>query len=271
MDIPRTVRTALADRSVSGATCLEAGAGMGNTTAGLLANGASRVYAVTNDPEHATAVRERFGDAEGGRIDDEGEERRFDGERGWTDGEEEEGRFDSERGRTAVLEADVRFLPLEPDSVEIITAHALFNLIGPLSLEAVAAELTRVADLGCHLVIDDYRPPPDDAAVRELFALENAAAELATGEPALTFYPEGVLERLFAGYGWEFDRQRVLLDPVPWTANHIEAHATAALSMCSRLRPELGEPLAAEVKRVATAIGEESTGTMYSVALRLPA
>ncbi|MGA9402902.1 MAG: SAM-dependent methyltransferase, partial [Haladaptatus sp.] len=56
MDIPRTVRTALADRPVSGATCLEAGAGMGNTTAGLLADGASRVYAVTNDPEHATAV-----------------------------------------------------------------------------------------------------------------------------------------------------------------------------------------------------------------------
>ena len=255
MDIPRTVTTALADRPVSGATCLEAGAGVGNTTAGLLADGASRVYAVTNDPEHATAVRERVDGGEGG----------------WTDGEGEGGRFDSERGRTAVLEADLRALPLETDSVEIITAHGLFNLIGPPSLEAVATELTRVADLGCHLVVDDYHPPPDDAAVRELFALENAATELATGESALTFYPEAVLERLFAGYGWEFDRKRILLDPVPWTANHIEAHATAALSMCSRLQPELGEPLAAEVKRVATAIGEESTGTMYSVALRLPA
>ncbi|MCO8243535.1 MULTISPECIES: class I SAM-dependent methyltransferase [unclassified Haladaptatus] len=255
MDIPRTVTTALADRPVSGATCLEAGAGMGNTTAGLLADGASRVYAVTNDPEHATAVRERFDGGEGG----------------WTDSEGEGERTDGESGRTAVLEADLRALPLETDSVEIITAHGLFNLIGPPSLEAVATELTRVADLGCHLVVDDYRPPPDDAAVRELFALENAVAELATGKPALTFYPEAVLERLFAGYGWEFDRKRILLDPVPWTASHIEAHATAALSLCSRLRPELGEPLAAEVKRVATAIGEESTGTMYSVALRLPA
>ena len=238
MDVPRTVRTALADRPVTGAVCLEAGAGFGNTTAGLLAAGATRVYAVTNDPEHATAVHERVGR--------------------------------DEPDRTAVLEANLRDLPLEADSVELITAHGLFNVLAPESLEAVATELTRVAVPGCHLVIDDYHPPPDDAGVRELFALENAATELATGRPALTFYPEAVLRRLFMGDGWTFDRELTLLDPVPWTSTHIEAHTTATLAMCSRLPAELDRPLATEVERVATAIGEESVGTMYSIALRLP-
>jgi SAM-dependent methyltransferase len=237
MDVPRTVTTALADHPVSGAVCLEAGAGFGNMTAGLLAAGASRVYAVTNNPEHANAVHERI------------------------DSDEAE--------RTAILEADLCSLPIATDSVEVITAHGLFNVLEPASLEFVIAELTRVAAPGCHLIIDDYDPPPDDAAVRELFALENAATELATGQPALTFYPEEILRRLFMGYGWEFDSKRILLEPVPWTASHIEAHTNATLSMSSRLPTEVGECLATEVERVATVIGEESVGMMYSVALQL--
>ncbi len=238
MDVPRTVTTALADRPVAGAVCLEAGAGFGNTTAGLLAAGANRVYAVTNDATHATAVRERV---------------TYDG-----------------LDRVAVVEADLRNIPLETDSVELITAHGLFNVLAPAALDPVLTELTRVAAPGCHLVIDDYRPPPDDAAVRGLFALENAAAELATAESALTFYPEAVLKRLFIGCGWEFDRKRILLEPVPWTASHIEAHAAEALSMAARLPTEIGECLATEVEHTAAAIGKESTGTMYSLALRLP-
>lgn len=237
MDVPQTVTTALVDRPVTGAVCLEAGAGFGNMTAGLLAAGASRVYAVTNNPEHANAVHER--------IDSD------------------------EAKRTAILEADLCCLPIDTDSVEIITAHGLFNVLEPASLEFVAAELTRVAAPGCHLIIDDYNPPPDDAAIRELFALENAATEIAAGRPALTFYPEVMLRRLFMGYGWEFDSKQTLLEPVPWTASHIEAHTDATLSMSSRLPNELSECLATEAERIATDIGEESAGTMYSVALRL--
>ncbi|WP_433634051.1 AMP-binding protein [Halomicrococcus sp. NG-SE-24] len=44
MDVPQTVTAALEDRPVDEATCLETGAGVGNATAGLLANGARRVY-----------------------------------------------------------------------------------------------------------------------------------------------------------------------------------------------------------------------------------
>ncbi|WP_227357124.1 class I SAM-dependent methyltransferase [Haladaptatus salinisoli] len=236
MDVPQTVTVALEDRPVDGATCLEAGAGVGNATAGLLANGARRVYAITNDGDHATMVRERIGRAEA--------------------------------DRTAVIEADLTNTPLAADSVDLITAHALFNVLPPSALSAVVEELTRVAAPGCHLVIDDYEPLPEDAAVSDLFAVQNAAAEIAAGRPAMTFYPSAVLRRLFAGYGWAFERERTLLDPVPWTASHVEAHANAARSRATELTVELGDPLIAEVDRLVDAIGSESAGTMYSVVMR---
>ncbi|ELZ66923.1 hypothetical protein C457_12839 [Haloferax prahovense DSM 18310] len=239
MDVPTTVTAALDDRPVRGAVCLEAGAGTGNTTAGLLDAGAERVYAVTNDPEHAAIVRDRVTPSP------------------------------TDRARTAVLEADVRSLPLADDSVDVVTAHGLFNLVGPASLAAVASELTRVAAPGCHLVLDDYEPLPDDAAVRELFALENAASQLARGRPALTFYPADALRALFSGYGWRFDRELTLLDPVPWSASHVEAHASVATSLAAEVPGEMGKWLADEAERVADAVESESAGEMYSVAMRL--
>lgn len=238
MDVPRTVTAALADQPVSGAVCLEAGAGVGNTTAGLLAAGASRVYAVTNNAGHATVVRERVAS--------------------------------DETDRAAVLEADLRSTPLVDDSVDVVTAHGLFNVLAPDSLDTVVSELTRVAAPGCRLVVDDYEPLPEDAAVRDLFALENAASELATGRPALTFYPAAVLRRLFEGWGWTFERRLALLDPVPWTESHVEAHADVVRSMAARLPADLREPLASETDRLVADIGSESVGTMYSVAFRSP-
>ena len=238
--VPQTVTAALEDRPVDGATCLEAGAGVGNATAGLLAAGAASVYAVTNDAAHARTVRERVAPRA------------------------------ADRDRTAVLRADLRAVPLASDSVEVITAHGLFNVLPPGSLDAVASELTRVAAPGCHLVLDDYEPPPDGAAVRELFAVENAATELARGRPALTFYPAAALRRLFDGYGWTFDRRRTLLAPVPWTASHVAAHAGAARAAAASLPEDLRSALTAEADRLQAAIGEESVGEMYSVAMRLP-
>lgn len=238
VDVPQTVTTALSDQPVSGAICLEAGAGVGNTTAGLLDAGASRVYAVTNDADHAVTVRERVA----------------------CDAPE----------RTAVVEADLRELPLAAESVDVVTAHGLFNVLAPESLDSVVSELTRVATPGCRLVVDDYEPLPESAAVRDLFALENAASELATGRPALTFYPSSVLRRLLVGSGWEFERERTLLDPVPWTASHVEAHANVTRSLAAELSDELAATLTPEVDRLAEAIGSESVGEMYSLAFRLP-
>jgi len=242
MDVPRTVTTALADRPVEGRRCLEAGAGVGNTSAGLLDAGAARVYAVTNDRDHARRTRERVAD--------------------------DSARSDAPH-RLAVLDADLRAIPLPDDTIDLITAHGLCNVLDPAALSTVADELRRVAVPGCHLVVDDYEPPPDDAAVRDLFAVENAAAELATGRPALTFYPASFLRRFFAGDGWHFDREQTLLDPVPWTTDHLSAHADAATAFAGDCDVAVGDPLTGRADRLATEIGSESVGRMYSLAFRL--
>lgn len=237
MDVPKTVAAALEDRPVAGATCLEAGAGVGNTTAGLLASGAARVYAVTNDSDHARTVR--------GRI------------------------AADEADRAAVVRADLRDVPIASGSIDLVTAHGLCNVLEPGALAAVAAELTRVAAPGCHLLVDDYEPLPDDAAIRDLFAVENAASELADRRSALTFYPASMIRRLFAGYGWAFDRERTLLQPVPWTESHVRAHAAVARSAAAELPDELATALTAEADRLEEAVGEESAGRMYSLAFRV--
>lgn len=238
MDVPDTVRTALADRPVEGAVCLDAGSGVGNTTAGLLEAGAARVYTVTNDRAHAETVRERVG-------------------RG-------------HRDRVVTVEGDLRATPLVDVSVDLVAAHALFNVVPTAAFPGIVAELTRVARPGAHLVVDDYDPLPDEAAMRDLFAVENAVAELARGESALTFYPAATVRKSFAGEGWTFDRERTLLDPVPWTEDHVAAHADVAREAAATLRPELADALTDEIESAADAVVSESTGRMYSLAFRLP-
>ncbi|MFB6097011.1 MAG: class I SAM-dependent methyltransferase, partial [Haloferacaceae archaeon] len=233
MSVPTTVETALADVPVAGAVCLEAGAGRGNATRGLLAAGAERVYAVTNDREHARDLRRQH------------------------------------LPRTRVLRADLRAIPLPADSVEVVTAHALCNLLSPEALATVAAELTRVAAPGCHLVVDDYAPLPPDAAMRDLFAVVNAASELVDGRPGTTFYPAESLRDCFAARGWAFERERTLLEPVPWTRSHLDAHAALVRAAAARLEPDIGAPLVAEAERLVESIGREDVGEMYSLAFRL--
>lgn len=236
MDVLQTVETALEDQPVEGAACLEAGAGAGNTTAGLLAAGASRVYAITNDRDHATGLRGRLS------ADD--------------------------RRRAMVIEADLREIPLPRASVDLITAHGLFNVVAPADVDAVAAELTRVATPGCRLVVDDYETLPADAAIRDLFSLENATMELVAGHPALTFYPADLFRRLFDGWGWTVDRERTLLDPVPWTENHVQAHADIVHDVARELPNSTAELLREQASQLVDEIGSESAGEMYSLAFR---
>jgi len=236
-DVPETVTAALADQQVEGQVCLEAGAGVGNTTAGLLAAGAKRVYAVTDDADHAATVRERVGDGNADRL--------------------------------AVVEADLRATPLGTGRVDLVTAHGLCNLLAPTALDAVAAELARVAKPDGHLVVDDYAVPPTDGAVNRLFALENAAGRAVDGRPALTFYPPAVLAAVFADHGWTVERRKPLLDPVPWTEAHLNAHAEVVRGYADDLPDGLGEPLTAMADDLVSAIGSERTGTMYSLAFRL--
>ncbi|WP_247730971.1 class I SAM-dependent methyltransferase [Halovivax limisalsi] len=229
-----TVERAIEDVPVAGARCLEAGAGAGNMTAALREAGAGAVVAVTDDRDHAAGVRDRF-----------------------------------ESERPAVLEADLRSTPLSDDSVSIVTAHALFNVLTPAIVPAIADELTRVARPGARLVVDDYDSIPHDG-LRGLFAAENAAAELADGAPALTFYPAAHLRACFEARGWRFERERSLLEPVPWTADLLDAHADLARESAARLDGPLAEALEADVTRRRDELGDGiDTGRMYSLAFRL--
>ncbi|MFB6082191.1 MAG: methyltransferase domain-containing protein [Halanaeroarchaeum sp.] len=228
--IPDTVTDALGDVPVEGARALEAGAGVGNGTAGLLAAGAETVYSVTDEPDHARTVRDRCPSA-------------------------------------TVLEADLGAVPLPDDTVDVVLAHGLFNVLPNETATAVAAELTRVAAPGGWLVVDDYDPHPPDSRIRQLIAVENALAELATSRPAYVFYPAGELRTLFEGHGWAHERTATLLQPVPWTTEHLRAHRDAARRVATSLPNEVADPLLRRATQLAEN-GDILTGRMYSLAFR---
>ncbi|WP_440006128.1 class I SAM-dependent methyltransferase [Halomicrococcus sp. SG-WS-1] len=232
-----TVRTAIADLPVEDAVCLEAGAGAGNASVALADAGAERVYAVTDDADHADRTRERV-----------------------------------DPGRVSVLTADLAATPLPDDSVDVVTAHALVNVVSPETLGPILAELARVARSGAWLVVDDYDPVPETSAaapVADLFDVENAASRLATGDPALTFYPESLVRRLCAGYGWRPTRTETLLDPVPWTPDLLSAHVDLVREHAAELPADLGDALVARAEAAEERAGDGvDTGRMYSVAFR---
>jgi SAM-dependent methyltransferase len=236
-EVPATVEKALANVPVEGRRCLEAGAGAGNATAGLEENGASAVVAVTRDGEHASDVHERF----------------------------------EESPAVTPVQADLRSIPLPDDAVDVVTAHALFNVVAPPDVTAIVRELTRVAAPGAWLVVDDYAPLPP-GPVREMFALEDAAAALADARSAYTFYPEDHLRALFADAGWTHERTANLLDPVPWTPALLDAHADLVSEQAALLRDDVSTPLVERADAIRDRAGDGvETGRMYSLAMRLPA
>lgn len=234
--VPTTVTAALAGRPVVGRRCLDAGTGFGNAAAGLSAANAERVVSVTTDPRHAYHAADRF--AEDDRIE--------------------------------VMRADLRAIPLPDAAVDFIIAHAVCNALTPRALAAVAAEWRRIAAPGCVLVVDDYDPLPDEAAVSPLFDLENAAAILATGQSAQTFYPAALLANSFAGAGWKRLGERTLLEPVPWTRAHLDAHVRATERRLGTLSASIRRPMRNRLADVAGDLAPTTTGRMYSVALRFP-
>ncbi|MFC7132321.1 MULTISPECIES: class I SAM-dependent methyltransferase [Salinibaculum] len=234
-DVPETVATALADVPVAGRPCLEAGAGAGNATAALLARDAGRVYAVTHDADHAATVRDRF------RADP----------------------------AAATLRGDLRSVPLPDDGVDVVTAHALFNVVAPADVTPILSELTRVTAPGGWLVVDDY--DPIEGPVRDLFGLANATAELTDARPAYTFYPREHLRSLVTAAGWDHQWTRTLLDPVPWTPDLLDAHADLIADRTAELPADLRDALRARLQQVRERTGDGvDVGTMYSLVFRLP-
>lgn len=230
-----TLTTALADISVEGAVCLDAGAGAGNTAAALQDSGADSVLTVTNDASHAVSVRERFSTDSG----------------------------------VTTLHADLRSVPLPADAVELVTAHALFNVVATPETTAIIRELARVTAPGGRVVVDDYAPLPD-GPVRDLFAAANAVGELNTARPTYTFYPREHLRWLFERAGWTHVRTASLLNPVPWTADLLDTHAELIASQAATLPDELAVALRDRASAIREQAGDSvETGEMYSLLFRL--
>jgi SAM-dependent methyltransferase len=235
-DIPDTVTEAVAGVRTASRPALEAGAGAGNATAALRAGDARPVCAVTDDREHATGIRERFPDDE----------------------------------CVQALQADLRAIPLPEDAVEVVTAHALFNVVPTTDAGAIVEELTRVTAPGGTVVVDDYGPIPD-RETRALFGAGNAVAELVERAPTYTFYPASHLRRLFEAEGWTHVETTTLLDPVPWTTDLLDAHAEIASERTEAVPDPLATALRDHIEHLRAALGERSdTGRMYSVRLDLP-
>lgn len=221
--------SALSGVPVENNRCLEAGAGAGNTSETLLERDAAVVYALTNDAEHATDVHKRF----------------------------------ESKSRLVSVIADLQEAPLPDDSVDVVTAHALLNVLTPPELDHIATELTRVTRDGGYLVVVDYDPIPDDR-VRELFAVENAVSELAETRPALVFHPQELVERVFTAAGWNCIKTGTALEPVPWTGELLDAHVQVIEDHLERLPDNLAEPLRDHAHRVRERAGEGiETGSMY--------
>ncbi|MFB6103590.1 MAG: methyltransferase domain-containing protein [Halobacteriaceae archaeon] len=230
--LPETVTTAIEDVPVGGATCLDAGAGTGNMALALAAAGADQVVTVTDDREHATGVRERVA---GDPVD--------------------------------VLEADLRATPVRDGVAEVVTAHALFNVLEPAAAHEVVGELARIAGAEAHLVVVDYAPLPE-GVVADLFALENAVATLRDGVPAYTFYPSAMLAAVFGAHGFEHVGTETLLDPVPWSRELLAEHADLAREGAATLDEPLGPALEAEVAAVEARIPEGGVDAGQYYALR---
>jgi SAM-dependent methyltransferase len=235
-DIPDTITEALAGVRTTGRPALEAGAGAGNATAALRAGDARPAYAVTNDSAHARTVQDRFPDDSG----------------------------------VHTLQADLQTIPLPDDAVEVVTAHALFNLVPTTDVVTIVDELTRATAPGGTVVVDDYGPIPDPDT-RALFGAGNAVAELVDAAPTYTFYPASHLRWLFEATGWEHVETTTLLDPVPWTADLLDAHAEIAGNRAESLPASLAPALRDHIESLRAAIGERSdTGRMYSLRLDRP-
>jgi len=220
------VATAVDAVTVTDRVCLDVGAGHGDSTAALLAADAANVYSVDSDPGRVAALADRFDD------------------------------------RCTPILADLRALPLGADSVDVCLAHAVCNQVTPAGLWTLATELARVATADATLVVDDYTPLPADAAVADLFALEDATACLATGAPAQTFYPPGLVAAVFEAHGWRPAGDRVLLDPVPWTGPHLDAHRGAIREGAATLVPTLHRGVTAALDAVVST--SDRAGSMYS-------
>jgi len=232
--------------NITGLTCLEAGTGAGNMTRWLAKKGAKVVYSISNNLEHLDYARRRLPKKYIKNV--------------------------------KFIKADLRKLDfLEEETIDLITAHMLINVVTPVDLFFIFKELTRVAKNKALMVVNDYNPlcsyqTERSHLVEELFRIENAVSYLANDEPALIWYPSEYIIELLELLGWEIETMELMYDKTPWGKELLKEHLEVIENECKKLRNEnLRKNLLHQAKEILNQVDEDETvyaGTIYSIIAR---
>jgi len=234
------------DVNVEGSICLEAGTGAGNMTRYLVQRGAKLVYSISNNQEHLDYARSKLSDEEAKRV-----------------------RF---------INADLRRLNfLSDNTIDLITAHMLINVVPAVELFLIFKELTRVAKKGALIVINDYNPLSSyitkrSRLVEELFRIENAISYLVEGKPALVWYPSEYITDLLQLSGWKLESVRLLYHKTPWERELLQEHLEVIKETCIKLNDEnTRKNFLQQALEILNKIGEKEViyaGSIYSIKMR---
>jgi len=234
------------DVNVEGSICLEAGTGAGNMTRYLVKRGAKLVYSISNNQEHLDYARSKLSDEAAKRV-----------------------RF---------INADLRRLNfLSDNTIDLITAHMLINVVPAVELFLIFKELTRVAKKGALIVINDYNPLSSyiterSHLVEELFRIENAISYLVEGKPALVWYPSEYITDLLQLSGWKLESVRLLYHKTPWERELLQEHLEVIKETCIKLNDKnTRKNFLQQALEILNKIGEKEViyaGSIYSIKMR---
>ncbi|GEM_PF-1134472 len=243
---PKASQLSMDGVQVKDLTCLEAGTGAGNMTCYLVEKGAKLVYSISNNQEHLAYARKRLSS--------------------------------DEKKRVKFIKADLRkldFLPYE--TIDLITAHMLINVVSPVDLFSIFKELSRVAKKGALMIINDYNPISSyqterSHIVEELFRIENAICYLVEGEPALVWYPSEYITDLLQLLNWKVESVKLMYPKTPWEKDLLQEHIEEIKKTCAKINDlDLRKNFSHNAVEIFNKIGKDEViyaGSIYSVKVR---
>jgi len=241
-----SIQKFMSDVPIKGLICLDAGTGTGGMTRYLVERGAKLVFSISNNQEHLDYARSKCSTEEIRKI----------------------------RFVNADL-ADLKFLSSE--TVDLITAHMLINVVYPIKLFSIFKELTRVARKNSLLTIIDYNPlytyqTDKSHLVEELFKIENAIHYLVEGEPALIWYPSEYIINSLQLLGWMPESINLIYSKTPWEKELLNEHMDEIKEICVKINHEnLRESFLQNTAEIFNKIGDKEViyaGSIYGIKMR---
>ncbi|MCD4785913.1 MAG: class I SAM-dependent methyltransferase [Candidatus Eremiobacteraeota bacterium] len=221
---------------------LEAGCGAGNTTLFLLERNAAMVLAVSNHPDDLEHCRKII-----------------------------PGKY---RGNVELVNNDLRDLKqVEGSSVDIVTAHFLFNVVNPFDADTILCGFNQALKPGGLLVVIDYAPFDsfvDDTSFiqRDLWNIENAISVLLAGKKMYHEYPMDWLSEHIEIAGFKINEVSIPLQRVEWSQVLLMGHIKETRRRLKLLKDENHQLALSKKLRVLTQQVENNvvcSGQVYSI------